>query len=465
MLKARSSYPLVFYRTADPRFGSDQSFPCIALWRDGWDDYGNKTLFVAYFYTAADDGRHIGPVKIAIAEDDFRPAVPSTSSELPSNGYSLGQSISYYRNLSSQLDSTQRRRYLRSMRDCVARPEYSAAFEKSRIWDVSLTRSSSAEHVLRRAGFYVGGRDFEEADPPVFGINFKVASGVSRVEIPFDFSNASGLPNRINVLVGRNGTGKTSILATLAFLLSPGKEMFSEESLSGVKKLSYLIGANGDKVDGNGPKLSQIIALSYNAFDRFPLPKAVNNKQATPSFRTRLNYKYCGLRNLAGNFDTDEMVTMWSNALTPVAEVERVEPLRKLLHNFLDNVIVNDLMDGDANGRKRSFKKLSAGQRLVVSLFADIIAFIEEGSILLIDEPETHMHPGLLSSMYVALSDLLVEYDSYAIIATHSPVVVQNVPSACVRYLQRVNGQLQIKPMPFECFGEDFGEIYRKLFG
>lgn len=47
---------------------------------------------------------------------------------------------------------------------------------------------------------------------------------------------------------------------------------------------------------------------------------------------------------------------------------------------------------------------------------------------MLIDEPEGHLHPPLLSAFVRALSELLVNRNGVAIIATHSPVVLQEVP-------------------------------------
>jgi hypothetical protein len=53
----------------------------------------------------------------------------------------------------------------------------------------------------------------------------------------------------------------------------------------------------------------------------------------------------------------------------------------------------------DKTYRDQLFGRLSAGQRFIIAVAADVVGFIEERSILLFDEPETHLHPGLLSGI------------------------------------------------------------------
>ncbi|MBW6100166.1 ATP-binding protein [Escherichia coli] len=49
--------------------------------------------------------------------------------------------------------------------------------------------------------------------------------------------------------------------------------------------------------------------------------------------------------------------------------------------------------------------------------------------LVLFDEPETHLHPPLLAVLMSALRIVLNEVDAFAIVATHSPVVVQETLS------------------------------------
>jgi predicted ATP-dependent endonuclease of OLD family len=55
---------------------------------------------------------------------------------------------------------------------------------------------------------------------------------------------------------------------------------------------------------------------------------------------------------------------------------------------------------------------------------------------LLFDEPETHLHPSIIFKLINTLNKLLDDYDSYLIIATHSPIVIQQIPSKKVMILR-----------------------------
>ena len=71
---------------------------------------------------------------------------------------------------------------------------------------------------------------------------------------------------------------------------------------------------------------------------------------------------------------------------------------------------------------------MSSGHAIVFMTITRLVEKVDERSLVLLDEPESHLHPPLLSALIRALSDLLVSRNAIAIIATHSPVVLQEVP-------------------------------------
>jgi hypothetical protein len=83
----------------------------------------------------------------------------------------------------------------------------------------------------------------------------------------------------------------------------------------------------------------------------------------------------------------------------------------------------------------------------------------------LLDEPEGHLHPPLLSAFVRALSDLLVTRNGVAIISTHSPVVLQEVPKSCVWLLWRSGREARAARPEVETFGENVGILTREVFG
>ena len=90
---------------------------------------------------------------------------------------------------------------------------------------------------------------------------------------------------------------------------------------------------------------------------------------------------------------------------------------------------------------------------------------MDEKTLVLLDEPEGHLHPPLLSAFVRCLSDLLVKRNGVAIIATHSPVVLQEVPRACAWKLRRSRDVSVFERPSTETFGENIGLLTREVFG
>ena len=64
-----------------------------------------------------------------------------------------------------------------------------------------------------------------------------------------------------------------------------------------------------------------------------------------------------------------------------------------------------------------------------------------------------------------SLSDLLVQRNGVGLIATHSPVVLQEVPSSCVWKLSRKGSTIKAERPEIETFGENVSVLTREVFG
>ena len=71
----------------------------------------------------------------------------------------------------------------------------------------------------------------------------------------------------------------------------------------------------------------------------------------------------------------------------------------------------------------------------------------------------------LFRSLIRALSNLLTYRNGVGIIATHSPVIIQEVPKDCVWILRRVGGELIAERPEIETFGENLGILTSEIFG
>ena len=432
------------------------TYPYVSLYQDNWDDFGWRCRFLATLHRSKDDEVDLGAVRIAAEGSQFRSkTLPILLDKLPPKSASLGESIAYYRRLRS-LPRRLRTNYLRAMSDIVIKPDRREHITESSLWESSFMRETSSRHALKRGGIYVGG-PVEEVEPPTFQFVMTLDGAASPHVVEFDFSAHDGLPNRTILLIGRNGTGKTRTLSSLAATIMP-PQVFSEETRKGMPKTEIT----------PPPEISRVITISYNVFDEFPLPRepARTPRLLGVAYRSRASYKYCGLRTPEGTINADEVGHMLGEALEPVAESERTDVLQRVLSTLLDSARAAALTSREVETRDAAVDALSAGQRLVAAIFSNIIGFIEEGSLLLIDEPETNLHPGLLTSVIAALNETLREFDSYAVVATHSPILLQQVPSRYVRVFTRDNTDMpDIKVPTFENFGEDLGELSRRVLG
>jgi ATPase subunit of ABC transporter with duplicated ATPase domains len=111
------------------------------------------------------------------------------------------------------------------------------------------------------------------------------------------------------------------------------------------------------------------------------------------------------------------------------------------------------------------FRKFSSGHKIVLLTVTRLVEAVVEKTLVLLDEPEAHLHPPLLSAFVRALSDLLTNRNGIAVIATHSPVVLQEVPRSCVWKLQRVGNKMSAKRPERETFGENVGTLTDEVFG
>lgn len=108
---------------------------------------------------------------------------------------------------------------------------------------------------------------------------------------------------------------------------------------------------------------------------------------------------------------------------------------------------------------------LSSGQISFIRLAAQLCLNVNYGTLVLIDEPETHLHPNLISDLVVMLNDILAICNSVAIIATHSAYMVREVPSSQVHHINVDNENLiDIGSPRLKTFGADVGAISNFIF-
>jgi len=108
---------------------------------------------------------------------------------------------------------------------------------------------------------------------------------------------------------------------------------------------------------------------------------------------------------------------------------------------------------------------LSSGQlSFLVSMFS-IISTIEINSLILIEEPENFLHPSLLTHFVNLLTKILRDTNSVAIVATHSALVLREIPAEQITILQRRSDFTMHLSPSIETFGADTHQIMIDVFG
>ncbi len=116
---------------------------------------------------------------------------------------------------------------------------------------------------------------------------------------------------------------------------------------------------------------------------------------------------------------------------------------------------------------KNELIHLSSGQETFISLIINILALVKPNSLILIDEPENTLHPNIEIDFISILQDILSDedFDSFAIIATHSSTIVREVPESFVRVIKfDGSGQPLIDSPSIKTFGADIGTITNYVF-
>jgi hypothetical protein len=236
---------------------------------------------------------------------------------------------------------------------------------------------------------------------------------------------------------------------------------------------------NGDDDPGTSivQQISNVVSVSFSAFDAF-------DPISVPQDRTKgITYHYVGLKKIGsrkGESAAPKDPTALSREMTLSAKVCLVGARRPRLQRALrllesDPIFaaagLADMMDEAEDDQEALeelpgvFRRLSSGHKIVLLTVTKLVETVEEKSLVLLDEPEAHLHPPLLSAFVRALSDLLTNRNGMAIIATHSPVVLQEVPRRCVLKLQRSGNALVVDPPQIETFGENVGTLTDEIFG
>lgn len=464
-----------------PRLSSLPAQACNSafLQGDNWDDFGHKTLFSLVIFDEQGIKQIIGNLKIAFVGQNggrTEEQIPQQFDALPGNFYSLGQDADYYRNIVEKLNNKTAIIVLKALGDIAHDQSRLIMAENEDAFDTSLLRTvnrSSIEHQYRR---------ILRHEAPLTSYKFFYEKEQNKryagVKIEFSIEPNSKPSSNIHILIGRNGVGKTTLLNNMVDALLPGRgEIPDTGHFAALSPWTGTAALDNDYFAG-------VVSVSFSAFDPFTPP----NDQTNASVGMR--YSYVGLKKhlvqdgkdqwkLKDKIDLCRDFTRSLHLCFSIAAKRDrwINAVRKLESDFnfaemdlcnLANVYTTDLLSDREQFNdyaKSQFGRMSSGHAIVLLTVTKLVETVEEKTLVLLDEPETHLHPPLLSAFTRTLSDLLINRNGVAIIATHSPVVLQEVPKSCVSILRRTGLIANVDRPQSETFAENVGILTREVFG
>lgn len=438
----------------------------IVLIKDNWDDWFTfeTQSFVKYIDTNG-TAKDLGSVKIGqtdMQEGQRTADIPYRFHQLPGNFFSLGQSDYYYATI-SQLGDDFRKDILESLNDIAYNLTLFKDVRHMQVTSTSLMREVSAFTITQQFHRIAMGK----ARLTEYDIEYKypLINGVSPTSLSFHVTPESFPPTNIHVIIGRNNVGKTYFIKNLIRSVYKPEERDSVGTLrSSNSETGRLVGSSRQQAFAN------ILCVSFSPFDDYSEIREMTSK------RKVMPFTYIGLtsdnlhESLKNNFvksllncqRSERKLELFEQALNiletdPIFERSNIKALlQQQTDPFDDNNKINI---------ENAFKRLSSGHQVIVLTLVQLIDCITERSLVILDEPENHLHPPLLAAFIRALSELLVDRNGVALIATHSPVILQEVPKSCVWKINRNGYEVKAERLEIESFGATIGALTREVFG
>jgi len=434
---ARNQFP--FYVDEEPG-----GYPSFYLDSCGWDDFGRKTKFRLSYCKSSDKTISIGYVKIMNDEDFITwKVLPSSFHELNRHFCSVGQDECYYDSIKKHFPDTYRE-ILFALKDAAYFTKIADRFQYTISFEKSLLRDSSALSAFRNAHCILDG--IQVQDRYKFTVKARIPYFEEEsVDVNFDFGDLDDLYNidRVKALIGENGSGKSSVLFSLAKALNEDrKDMFEDE---------------------HKPDFTKVIAISYSIYDNFY--KLTKNSS--------FNFIYCGLRDNKDNnlISQDEIKNRFALSLGNIEYKNRVYEYTNTLKEVVDEALLDGIVKGNGKFDLGHFEevrnKMSTGQAMIVSIVTELYAHIRENSLILFDEPEVHLHSNAITKLLDIVFIICARFKSACILATHSSVVLQELLARNVTVIERCaeSNEPLVRPMNTETLGENLTTITEDVFG
>lgn len=292
----------------------------------------------------------------------------------------------------------------------------------------------------------------------------------------------SPVPTNLHAIIGSNGVGKTTLFRELVQVIG-----FSErDSPSLIHFRSEDVGSSDQS------SFKKIVFVSFSVFDQGQVAKkilgAAHLKAEFVGLLKIVNVEQESYGDADNLFETDgATISTQSEQLALMSRETLFETLIESARNCmlvgnkrrwfssLDALGIDPLFE-DLHLRaletsknfetdlRGIFDRCSSGHAISLLAVTRLVELVEERTLVLFDEPESHLHPPLLSALLSVVNSIVTERNAISIVATHSPVVLQEVPKMCVWLLTRSGDEMEAFRPELETLGENVGILTREIF-
>ena len=486
----------------------------LSIKNSDWDDYGYKLVLNLTIWEQTFELR-VNP-KNNLSEDYLK----SGEGEYPDEDFcSLGE-VAYYEFLKKYLSYKERQKWFTrtrdlafdiSLLDAIAEKysEVSDSHGKSLTFlppngDVhnflynSFLRTTTLKEIkeifypLTVFGYsnstvhYSGdGKNIIQAvDDRVKSINYSFKeNGIDKGALNFIKNRMSDLPMNVYAVVGGNGSGKSYKINQII------KEHLEEDNKFS-QILHFSLSPFDNTInDGSSKEISdkwkdsddEIIyeKVGFVSVKYPPILEVLKKTEAlalsdVKKYLDQKSSKYLVAENtlkegFEGEISIKESFSYYiQNLLIDlIASEDKLKMWGDCLNFFTFESWVDDIINAfqDRKISKTDIEKidtLSSGQATILLYITKLVSSINQGSLIIFDEPETFMHPPMVKAFIRAVSELVDNNKAFCLIATHSPVIIQEIPHCNV---YKLDSNHELTNIYYKTYGQNLDTLYKNIYG
>lgn len=484
----------------------------ISLKLDSWDDFGYKTKMTVKIWNSV-FSLHVNP------HNDLMMKYIKEDQEKPDNKdlCSLGD-VNYYEFLKKYLSYDDRKSWFELTNDLAFNlkeldrinnfyknhVDTESGFKeitipiawKKNFFYSSFLRSQSIKEikeVLHPIAVSEGKKKAikKVLDDNIYEIKYLfIDSNEEKGALTFRKTKSSFLPMRVYGIVGGNGSGKSykinqiirnhleednNFSQIIHFSLSPvdDKIIYNKNVILRDEEKDNEGDVIYEKIGIsliNNPQLSEVIEKLNRLSD---ISKTTNSPFSNIKNFLVEKYSY-NEKNSDKNLKGDIVIKdcfIWyiQNILLDLVSSEvDFELWKKSLDFFSFEGWVNDIQgifNSNRGIEEENFKKLSelsSGQATILLYITKLVKSINKGSLIIFDEPETFMHPPMMKAFIRAVSHITDAKNAFCLVATHSPVIIQEIPHCNV---YKLNTDYQVSEIGYKTYGQNLDSLYKNVYG